>query len=410
MMSCANTPATFDILTEDSKKRFLERMSKVLAGEPVPETVEYEIRGKGGRKFWVILNAKLVYQDGMPKGAAVVVYDITERKMAELAVKESEEKYRLLVENANDGIFIAQDGKIKFPNPKTREILGYSAGELLQIPYIELIHPDDRALIAKRRNKKSTEQLSQPSTYSLRVIPRSGKQIWTQISSVPITWESRPATLNFVRDITLQKKAEQELKQSLAKLRRITGATIQAMVQTVEVRDPYTAGHQRRVGDLARAIATHMKLTPGQIDCIRMAGAIHDIGKISVPAEILSKPGSLTDLEFNLIKSHPSVGYDILKGIDFPWDIATIVLQHHEKLDGSGYPQGLSEENILPEARILVVADVVEAMASHRPYRPALGIERALEEISAKKGLLYDPDAVDTCIRLFKKKGFKFKN
>jgi len=385
-------------------------MSKVLAGEPVPETVEYEIRGKGGRKFWVILNAKLVYQDGMPKGAAVVVYDITERKMAELAVKESEEKYRLLVENANDGIFIAQDGKIKFPNPKTREILGYSAGELLQIPYIELIHPDDRALIAKRRNKKSTEQLSQPSTYSLRVIPRSGKQIWTQISSVPITWESRPATLNFVRDITLQKKAEQELKQSLAKLRRITGATIQAMVQTVEVRDPYTAGHQRRVGDLARAIATHMKLTPGQIDCIRMAGAIHDIGKISVPAEILSKPGSLTDLEFNLIKSHPSVGYDILKGIDFPWDIATIVLQHHEKLDGSGYPQGLSEENILPEARILVVADVVEAMASHRPYRPALGIERALEEISAKKGLLYDPDAVDTCIRLFKKKGFKFKN
>ena len=400
----------FDILTEDSKKRFLERMSKVLAGEPVPETVEYEIRGKGGRKFWVILNAKLVYQDGMPKGAAVVVYDITERKMAELAVKESEEKYRLLVENANDGIFIAQDGKIKFPNPKTREILGYSAGELLQIPYIELIHPDDRALIAKRRNKKSTEQLSQPSTYSLRVIPRSGKQIWTQISSVPITWESRPATLNFVRDITLQKKAEQELKQSLAKLRRITGATIQAMVQTVEVRDPYTAGHQRRVGDLARAIATHMKLTPGQIDCIRMAGAIHDIGKISVPAEILSKPGSLTDLEFNLIKSHPSVGYDILKGIDFPWDIATIVLQHHEKLDGSGYPQGLSEENILPEARTLVVADVVEAMASHRPYRPALGIERALEEISAKKGLLYDPDAVDTCIRLFKKKGFKFKN
>jgi len=314
------------------------------------------------------------------------------------------------VENANDGIFIAQDGKIKFPNPKTREILGYSAGELLQIPYIELIHPDDRALIAKRRNRKSTEQLSQPSTYSLRVIPRSGKQIWTQISSVPITWESRPATLNFVRDITLQKKAEQELKQSLAKLRRITGATIQAMVQTVEVRDPYTAGHQRRVGDLARAIATHMKLTPGQIDCIRMAGAIHDIGKISVPAEILSKPGSLTDLEFNLIKSHPSVGYDILKGIDFPWDIATIVLQHHEKLDGSGYPQGLSEENILPEARTLVVADVVEAMASHRPYRPALGIERALEEISAKKGLLYDPDAVDTCIRLFKKKGFKFKN
>ena len=398
----------FDILTQESKKQFIERMSKVFAGEAVPETVEYKIRGKGDKEFWVILNAKYIYEKGLPRGAAVVVYDITKRKQAELALRQSEEKYRLLVDNANDGIFIAQDERIKFPNPRTQEILGYSADELAEMPYQDLIHPDDRPLLLERR-KAPSQAHSASSTYALRVITRSGEQLWAQISSVPITWEERPAALNFVRDITLQKKAEEDLKKSLVKLRKVTGATIQAMAQTVEVRDPYTAGHQRRVSDLARAIATHMGLSPERVDGIRMAGVIHDIGKISVPAEILSKPGILTDLEFSLIKTHPRVGYDILKEIEFPWDIAQIVLQHHERLDGSGYPHGLSSRNILLDAKILAVADVVEAMASHRPYRPALGIEKALQEISDRKGRLYDTAVVDTCLRLFEEHVFEFR-
>jgi PAS domain S-box-containing protein/putative nucleotidyltransferase with HDIG domain len=397
-----------DILTEDSKKLFIERMSRAFAGEEVPETVEYKIKGKGGKEFWVILNAKYTYVKGVPTGAAVVVYDITQRKLAEFALRESEEKYRLLVDNANDGIFIAQDGRIKFPNPKTQEILGYSTDELAEMPYTDLIHPDDRVLLPKIREGRLKEG-ARSSTYAVRVMDRDGKQLWAQISSVPIIWEERPATLNFVRDISLQKKAEQGLRQSLAKLRKITGATIQAMAQTVEVRDPYTAGHQRRVSDLARAIATQMGLASKQIDGIRMAGVIHDIGKISVPAEILSKPGLLTDLEFSLIKTHPQVGYDILKEIEFPWDIAQIVLQHHERLDGSGYPQGLSGGVILLEARILAVADVVEAMASHRPYRPALGIEKALQEISDRMGRVYDADVVGTCLELFNQKMFQFR-
>jgi putative nucleotidyltransferase with HDIG domain len=222
-------------------------------------------------------------------------------------------------------------------------------------------------------------------------------------------WEDRPATLNFVRDITVQKNAEEELRDSVDKLRKITGATIQAMAQTVEVRDPYTAGHQKRVADLARAIATRMGLSSDRVDGIRMAGAIHDIGKISVPAEILSKPGLLTPLEFSLIKTHAQIGYDILKDIEFPWDIATMVLQHHERLDGSGYPQGVTGERILLEARILTVADVVEAMASHRPYRPSLGMDKALEEIKDKRGRFYDPDVVDACLRLFSENKFTFK-
>jgi len=400
--------SAFDILTEESRVLFMERMTKVFAGEKVPESVELTIKTKDGRVIWVILNAKLVYENGFPKGAKVVVHNITERKLAEQALRKSEEKYRFLVDNANDAIFIAQDELIKFPNPKTLEILGYSQEELVRIPYVDLIHPDDRAILSDLRQKRAPGKAGS-KTYTIRVRNRAGEEIWAQIGSVPIVWEDRPATLNFVRDITLQKKAEEELRNSVDKLRKITGATIQAMAQTVEARDPYTAGHQKRVADLARAIATRMGLSFDRVESIRTAGVIHDIGKISVPAEILSKPGLLTPLEFSLIKTHSQIGYDILKDIEFPWDIATMVLQHHERLDGSGYPLGVTGERILLEARILTVSDVVEAMASHRPYRPSLGLDKALEEIESKKGRFYDPDVVRACIDLFAKNEFTFK-
>jgi PAS domain S-box-containing protein len=398
----------FDILTDASKAHFMERMTKIFAGEKVPQTVEYTIRTKDDRTIWVILNHKLIYDKGFPRGARAVVHNITERKLAEQALRKSEEKYRFLVNNANDAIFIAQDGSIKFPNPKTLQILGYSEEELTRIPYADLVHPDDRSILSEFREKREGGKEA-TITYSIRVMNRAGEEIWAQISSVPIVWEDRPATLNFVRDITVQKNAEEELRNSVDKLRKITGATIQAMAQTVEVRDPYTAGHQKRVADLARAIATRMGLPSDRVDGIRMAGVIHDIGKISVPAEILSKPGLLTPLEFSLIKTHAQIGYDVLKDIEFPWDIATMVLQHHERLDGSGYPQGVTGERILLEARILTVADVVEAMASHRPYRPSLGMDKALEEIKDKRGRFYDPDVVDACLQLFTENKFTFK-
>ena len=205
------------------------------------------------------------------------------------------------------------------------------------------------------------------------------------------------------------KENENKLTNTLGKLRKTLGATIHAMELTVETRDPYTAGHQRRVADLARAIASEMHLSINQIDGIRMAGVIHDLGKICEPAEILNKPGRLTEVEFSLIKTHPKVGYDILKQIDFSRPVALIVLQHHERINGSGYPQGISGNDILLEARIMAVADVVEAMASHRPYRAALGIDKALEEIEMNRGILYDPKAVDACLRLFNKKGYQLK-
>jgi PAS domain S-box-containing protein/putative nucleotidyltransferase with HDIG domain len=212
--------------------------------------------------------------------------------------------------------------------------------------------------------------------------------------------EAELACLIMLRDITESKHAERELKDTLEKLRKVLGNVIQTVALTIEKRDPYTAGHQKRVADLARSIATEMGLLNDQIDGIRMAGLIHDLGKIAVPAEILSKPYHLTPIEFEMIKTHTRVGYDILKSIEFPFPIAKIVLQHHEKIDGSGYPQGLTHDNTLLEARILTVADVVEAIASHRPYRPALGIEKALQEITQKRGTHYDPEVVDACLKV----------
>lgn len=198
------------------------------------------------------------------------------------------------------------------------------------------------------------------------------------------------------------------LRNSEAKLRSSLIESISAIAATVEMRDPYTAGHQRRVAKLASAIAREIGLPEDQIEGLYLACVVHDVGKIRVPAEVLSNPGRLSSIEFSLIKQHPQAGYDILKEVDFPWPIAQFVLQHHERLDGSGYPQGLKGDAILLESRIIAVADVIEAMASHRPYRPGLGIDAALEEIGSKRGSHFDAAVVDAAIRVFREKGFSF--
>lgn len=204
-------------------------------------------------------------------------------------------------------------------------------------------------------------------------------------------------------------QADLELKQSFDKLRRAQDQTVVALASASEIRDPYTSGHQQRVTKLACAIAENMDLSENQIEGLRIAGLLHDIGKISVPAEILSKPGKITQDEYNIIKQHCQIGYEILKGIEFPWPVAQIVLQHHEKMNGSGYPQGLIGEEILLEARILTVADVMEAMSSHRPYRAGLGIDKALDEVMNNKSTFFDPAVVDICWDLFSKGKFKFE-
>jgi HD-GYP domain-containing protein (c-di-GMP phosphodiesterase class II) len=210
------------------------------------------------------------------------------------------------------------------------------------------------------------------------------------------------------REVDHRRKIQLELQHSLERLRQMINGTVMAIAMTVEKRDPYTSGHQQRVADLARAIGRELGMPEDRLEGLFIASAIHDIGKISLPAEILSKPSQLNRIEMSLIQAHSQAGYDILKSVEFPWPVADIVLQHHERLDGSGYPNGLRGADILPEARIVGVADVVETMASHRPYRPCLGIDKALEEIAAHRGVLYESDAVDACTRLMKQNRFEF--
>jgi len=212
-----------------------------------------------------------------------------------------------------------------------------------------------------------------------------------------------------IKRVFRERRLRFELNKALQQQQQIMEGLILTLSSTVEVRDPYTSGHQKRVAALACSIAEDMDISEDRINAIRMAGAIHDLGKIAIPSEILSKPGRLSEIEFNLLKTHPQVGFDILKDINFPLPIAQIVYQHYERIDGSGYPQGLKGDKILLEARIMVVADVAEAMASHRPYRPALGIDKALEEISKNRGTIYDTDAANACLKVFREKGFKFE-
>jgi len=322
------------------------------------------------------------------------------------ALQKSEEKYRLVVENADEAILIAQDGFLKYVNPTTLKILGYSEDLLTSRPFIDIIHPEDREKLYDAHIRRMKGEETRP-VLQFRVIAQDGTFRLAASHAIMISWEGKPATLNYLKDITDQKKADEERQKGFERLRKALGGTIQAIAVTVETRDPYTAGHQRRVADLSRAIAKEMGLESDQTEGIRMAGVIHDLGKIAIPAEILSKPSKLSEIEYRLIQNHSRAGYDILKDIEFPWPVARIVLQHHERIDGSGYPAGLKGEEILIEARIIAVADVVEAIASYRPYRPGLGMEKALDEITRNKGVLYDPIVVEACLRLFNEKNYK---
>ena len=281
-------------------------------------------------------------------------------------------------------------------NPAMAKIFGYASPEEIMSGITDVarqlyVDPEDRTKI-----RQIIEEQGFVRNYETQLYRKDGSIIWISITMRAIRDEKGQLLYyeGMDEDITNRKESEERMRKAL-------GAT-------VETRDPYTAGHQRRVADMARSIATEMNLSTDQIDGIRMAAIIHDLGKISVPAEILSKPTKLTALEFSLIKAHAQTGYDILKDIDFPWPVARIVLEHHERMDGSGYPNGLTGDNLL-ESRILSVADVVEAMASHRPYRTGLGIDAALEEIEKNRGTLYDHAVADACLRLFREKGFKLE-
>jgi len=368
---------------------------------------EFPCQKKDGTDIVCMVSTARVGGELKEKRIIVVYEDITERKQAEDALRESEEKYSAVVEQAMYGVVIIQEEKYQFANSAMEDITGFPVNELIGMHFLDIFTIEYRRLVYQRYKKRMAGGRVLP-VYETKVFCKDGTIRDVEIAFGIITINKQPADMGYIRDITIRKKAQEELTRSFASIQKRLEETVNALASMTEKRDPYTAGHQQRVTQLARAIAKEMHLTDNRIEGIAVAATLHDIGKIYEPAEILSKPDILTEIEFLMMKVHPEVGYEILKNIDFPWPVAQIVKQHHERYDGSGYPEGLKGEEILLEARILAVADVVEAMASHRPYRSALGIQTALEEIKNNRDVLYDPEVVDACMKVFEVKKFEF--
>jgi PAS domain S-box-containing protein/putative nucleotidyltransferase with HDIG domain len=338
-----------------------------------------------------------------------IIRDITDHKEAERALLQSEESLRNLVEADINALVVHRDFHLIYANPAAKKLFEAPEGVALpDISVLDYVHPDYRNFtrLSTRRMIRMNKSLE---AAPIQMITPSGRQLDIEITSTPITFEHQQVVLSIIRDVTERKQSQEALERSHERLQQSLEGTIQAIASAVEARDPYTAGHQRRVAELSASIAHVMGLGKKKIEGIHWGAMIHDIGKINLPAEILSKPLRLTDIEYSLIRGHPQVGYDILKDIEFPWPVADIAHQHHERVDGSGYPQGLKGEGICLEARIVAVADVVEAMASHRPYRPGLGIDKALVEIKNGRGSRYDVEVVDACLKLFAEHRFSFE-
>ncbi|MCX8023278.1 MAG: PAS domain S-box protein [Syntrophorhabdaceae bacterium] len=342
---------------------------------------------------------------------ADTVQKIVDLKNAEEALRVSEERYRSIIENASEGIYQSSPkGHFIMVNPALARIYGYESPEELIASIRDIGHDLYVDREERERFKEAIRKYGYVKDFEHKSYKKNGEVIWVSLNSRAVKDEKGNVICyeGIVEDITARKMAEESIREYTEKLRKNLIGTIQTISMIVEVRDPYTSGHQKRVSKLARVMAQEIGLSHDATENIRMAALIHDIGKISIPAEILSKPTRLSEIEMSLIKIHPQSGYDIVKNVDLPYPIAETILQHHERLDGSGYPKGIKNGEILLESQIIAIADVVEAISSHRPYRPALGIDAALEEIERQKGILFIPDLVDVCIRLFREKGFVF--
>jgi len=368
---------------------------------------EYEVEAIEKDGAIVILNLRLytIREGNKFIGRFGIGRDITKLRKSERELKSSELRYQMLFNKIPVGVFYYNKDLILTDfNDRFVEMLQSTREKLFGLDLNKI--KDQRVLPAI---KKVFEGLEGAYTGYYEATTGPGI-IYAEMKCAPIYDENNNIIggVGIVHDITEKHNAEERLVESLKKNQEFLEGTVNALASAVEKRDPYTAGHQRRVARLACAIARELNLDNGVIECLNIAGILHDIGKIYVPAEILSKPARLTQAEFDIVKEHPRIGAEILESIEFPWPVAQIILQHHERLNGSGYPSGLKTDKILLEAKILSVADVVEAMMTHRPYRPAWNIDVVLTEIISNRDILYDAKVVDACVRLFREQGFKF--
>jgi PAS domain S-box-containing protein/putative nucleotidyltransferase with HDIG domain len=337
----------------------------------------------------------------------LLMIDQRRRRHSESALRESEQRFAAFADHVPGRLWIRdRDLRYLYVNPQLARDLGGNEADLVGRTPEQLWDPETAA---STRDLCRRALDGEPVDLLERWPDQEGAGYFRSLVFAVTREDDEPLIGGLMFDVTAQHTAQEELGHHAEQLRRTVEGAVLAMGHVVETRDPYTAGHERRVAELATAMAVEMGVADADLEGLRLAALIHDIGKIAVPVEILSKPGRLSPDEFNLIKEHAQAGHDVLEAIEFDRPVAQMILQHHERLDGSGYPRGLSGEEILPAARVMAVADVVEAMAAHRPYRPALGVEAALAEVRSGAGRLYDPDAVAACERLFAA-GFAFSD
>jgi PAS domain S-box-containing protein/putative nucleotidyltransferase with HDIG domain len=398
-----------EFIQPDDRDMVEQYYMKRLKGNGAPPRYAFRLIHKDGSIRWMEIDAVLIVWEGKPATLNFLI-DITERKRMEVELSQAEGNFRRSLEESPLGIrIVSVDGKVLYANRAILDLYGYDDIEELRSTPVKKRYTPASYTEFQLRKKKRMNGEDYPSKYEISIITKTGEIRHLQVFRKEILWDGQKQFQAIYQDITERKKAEDKLRETLSGLHNALSGIIQVLSAVSEKRDPYTAGHQRRVADLAQAIAQELGLSPDRVEGIRVAGVIHDIGKLSIPAEILSKPARLSEMEYKMIQSHAQVGHDILGEVKFAWPIAKMILQHHERMDGSGYPQGLKGDDILLESRILAVSDVVEAMASHRPYRSALGIEAALKEIENNKGLLYDPAVVSACLTLFREKGYALK-
>ncbi len=391
-----------EILSEELVESFRRAFEENRKGKVV--NYEYTIEIKGEKRWYAVSQSPLLLGNRF-SGAVAIVREITQRKKLELQLMEREKIYRGLFENVPVGLYRSTpQGKILEANPAFLRILGFqSLEELNQRVATNLFaEPGER----ERWQRELEAQGVLEAEYRLR--RKDGNIIWVRDWARVTEREGEKFYEGAIQDITVIKRSQEALQRYIMELRKLFNETVAALGAMVEMRDPYTAGHQLRVAELAVAIAREMGLPQERVDLVRVAALLHDIGKLAIPAEILVKPGRLLPEEMELVKLHSTISYQILNKIEFPWPVAEVVYQHHERLDGSGYPRGLKGPGIMREAKILAVADVVEAMSSHRPYRPSYGVARALEEINSGRGKYYDSQVVEAALAVFKR-GFRFR-
>lgn len=408
-----------DITHPEDRDAAARRLRQLTAGESDGYLVEKRLVRKDGTPVHARVDVRCVRRsEGSPEYLLAAVQDITKQRAAERSARATAARLEHLMRVSPAVIYTLQPaaegagaGAVAVSvSESVQRLLGYTVEEALQPGWWAAhLHPEDRDAAERRF---ATLAAGADLSHDYRFLHKDGSVMWVRdvLRVVPADGPHGEEIVGAWIDISDRVHDRRRIEAYAARLERAVMATVETISHMVALRDPYTAGHERRVGELSAAIGAELGLDDSEQQGLRVAGGVHDVGKITVPAEILTKPGRLTEPEYELMKGHVERGYEILRSVDFPWPVAEAVRQHHERMDGSGYPRGLKGDEILLAARIIAVADTVASMAYHRPYRPALGIDRALAEIEAGAGRTYDGAVVGACVRLFRERGYVMKD